>query len=135
MDPAGHVHRADLPPDINRRDVGTGAAQHATDLHGFDPAKSQLPPDKQHELTKYKPSDFGLPGYLDQFCESKGVCQMPRVNIDGYQQLSRDVNRQSDETTNIQGQFNATQVRGSHTLRGGVGRDIGAVGSRRACEE
>ena len=76
--------------------------------------------DKQHELTKYKPTDFGLPAYLDQFCEAKNACQMPRVNIDGYQQLSRDVNRQSDETTNIQGQFNATQVRGSHTLRGGV---------------
>jgi hypothetical protein len=76
--------------------------------------------DKQHELTKYKPTDFGLPAYLDEFCQSKGVCQMPRVNIDGYQQLSRDVNRQSDETTNVQAQFNATQVRGSHTLRGGV---------------
>jgi hypothetical protein len=76
--------------------------------------------DTQNELTKYKPTDFGLPGYLDEFCASKDACQMPRVNIDGYQQLSRDVNRQSDETTNVQGQFNATQVRGSHTLRGGV---------------
>jgi hypothetical protein len=28
--------------------------------------------DKQHDLTKYQPSDFGLPGYLDQFCESEG---------------------------------------------------------------
>ena len=76
--------------------------------------------DKQNELTKYKPTDFGLPSYLDEFCASKDACQMPRVNIDGYQQLSRDVKRQSDETTNFQGQFNATQVRGSHTLRGGV---------------
>src|SRR5688572_3133976 len=81
--------------------------------------------DKQHELTKYKPTDFGLPGYLDEFCQAKSACQMPRVLIGSggngfYQQLSRDVNRQSDETTNLQGQFNATQVRGSHTLRGGV---------------
>jgi hypothetical protein len=81
--------------------------------------------DKNHELTKYKPTDFGLPSYLDQFCESKGVCQIPRVIIGSgangfYQQLSKDVNRQSDETTNVQGQFNATQVRGAHTLRGGV---------------
>jgi hypothetical protein len=45
---------------------------------------------------------------------------MPRVNINGYQALSRDANRQGDSTTNVQGQFNATQVRGSHTLRGGV---------------
>jgi Carboxypeptidase regulatory-like domain/TonB dependent receptor-like, beta-barrel len=81
--------------------------------------------DKNHELTKYKPTDFSLPSYLDQFCESKGVCQIPRVIIGSggngfYQQLSKDVNRQSDETTNVQGQFNATQVRGAHTLRGGV---------------
>ncbi len=75
---------------------------------------------QEKELTKYKPTDFGLPSYLDEFCAAKNTCQMPRVNIDGYQQLSRDVKRQSDETTNLQGQFNATQVRGSHTLRGGV---------------
>ena len=36
--------------------------------------------DKNHELTKFKPGDFGLPSYLNQFCESKGVCQLPRVN-------------------------------------------------------
>jgi hypothetical protein len=76
--------------------------------------------DKQHRLASYKPSDFGLPAYMDEFCQSKGACQMPRVNTDGYQQLSRDVNRQGDETTNLQGQFNATQVRGAHTVRGGV---------------
>src|SRR6266511_4028982 len=35
---ADHVHRADLAPDIDCRDVGTGAAERATDLHGFDPA-------------------------------------------------------------------------------------------------
>ena len=45
---------------------------------------------------------------------------MPRVNIDGYQALSRGSNRQGDMTTNLQGQFNVTQVRGEHTLRGGV---------------
>ena len=76
--------------------------------------------DKQHELANYKPSDFGLPSYMDDFCQQQGGCQLPRVNINGYQQLSRDWNRQGDETTNLQGQFNASQVRGSHTLRSGV---------------
>ena len=75
--------------------------------------------DKQLALSKYKPSDFGLPGYMDQFCESKGGCLMPRVNIDGYQALSRGVNPNGDMTTNLQGQVNLTQVRGSHTMRSG----------------
>ena len=45
---------------------------------------------------------------------------MPRVNIDGYQALSSGVNPNGDMTTNLQGQFNVTQVRGAHTLRSGV---------------
>jgi len=76
--------------------------------------------DKQLALSQYTPSDFGLPTYMDQFCQAKGGCLMPRVNIDGYQQLSRGVNPNGDMTTNLQAQFNATQVRGAHTLRGGV---------------
>jgi hypothetical protein len=76
--------------------------------------------DEQRRLAQYKPSDFGLPGYIDDFCGSRTGCLMPRVNISGYQQLSRDVNRNSDVTTNLQGQVNMSQVRGSHTFRSGV---------------
>ena len=76
--------------------------------------------DKQHELTKYKPTDFGLPSYMDEFCALEG--RLPDAARE-HRRLSAAVagrQRQSDKTTNVQGQFNATQVRGSHTLRGGV---------------
>jgi hypothetical protein len=76
--------------------------------------------DEQRQLVQYKPSQFGLPGYIDQFCESEGGCLLPTVTINGYQALSRGINRNGDKTTNLQGQFNLTQVRGNHTLRGGV---------------
>jgi hypothetical protein len=74
--------------------------------------------DKYYNLARYKPSSFGLPAYMDQFCESKGGCKIPRVNIAGYQALSVGAS-DGDTTTNIQGQVNATQVRGAHTLRAG----------------
>jgi hypothetical protein len=76
--------------------------------------------DKQHALSQYKPSDFGLPAYMDQFCQDKGQCLVPRVNINGYQPLSRGINPNGDMTTNVQGQVNVTQVRGKHTLRSGL---------------
>jgi hypothetical protein len=76
--------------------------------------------DKNLELRKFKPGDFGLPTYLNDFCESKSVCQLPRVNINGYQPLSRGSNPQGDMTTNFQAQVNLTRVFASHTLRSGV---------------
>jgi len=76
--------------------------------------------DKQRELSKYQPSDFGLPTYMDAFCESKGDCLMPRMAISGYQTLSRGINPNGDKTTNVQGQINLTQVISSHSLRSGV---------------
>jgi hypothetical protein len=76
--------------------------------------------DEQRQLSKYKPSDFGLPSYMDDFCTSRTGCLMPRANISGYQALSRAANRNSDVTTNLQGQVNVSQVRGAHTIRSGV---------------
>jgi hypothetical protein len=75
--------------------------------------------DKYRNLAKYKPSDFGLPLYMDQFCEARGGCAMPRVTIDGYQALSVGAN-DGDTVTNVQGQVNVTHVRSAHTWRGGV---------------
>jgi hypothetical protein len=76
--------------------------------------------DEQRALTKYTPGDFGLPGYMDQFCAAKGTCLLPRVTISGYQALSRGANPNADKTTNLQGQVNLTHVRGRHTVRSGV---------------
>ena len=76
--------------------------------------------DEQRQLVKFKPTDVGLPAYMDQFCQGQGGCILPTVNVGGYQAMSRGFNRQGDRTTNLQGQVNVTHVRGSHTVRGGV---------------
>jgi hypothetical protein len=101
----------------------TGTWTHTTGLTVFDTqvaANRFSTADKQLALSTYAPSDVGLPSYMDAFCDGKGGCLLPRVNINGYQALSRGVNPNGDETTNLQGQFNVTQVRGAHTLRGGL---------------
>ena len=67
----------------------------------------------------YKPSDFTLPSYMDDFCTARGGCRLPVVNIGGYQAMSNGVNA-GVTTTNLQGQVNLTTVKASHTLRGGV---------------
>ena len=75
--------------------------------------------DLQRRLHDYKPSDMGLPGYLDSFCAEQNDCMLPVVNIGGYQGISTTASS-GDRTTNLQGTVNVTQVRNSHTLRAGV---------------
>ena len=75
--------------------------------------------DKLLRLHDYKPSDMGLPGYLDAFCLAQNDCMLPAVTIGGYQGISQGA-VSGDTTTNLQGTVNITQVRGRHTLRGGV---------------
>ncbi len=75
--------------------------------------------DKLLRLHDYKPSDMGLPGYLDDFCAAQSDCMLPAVTIGGYQGISQG-SVSGDTTTNLQGTVNLTQVRGAHTLRGGV---------------
>jgi len=75
--------------------------------------------DKLLRLHEYKPSDMGLPGYLDAFCAAQNDCMLPAVTIGGYQGISQGA-VSGDTTTNLQGTVNLTQVRGAHTLRGGV---------------
>ena len=75
--------------------------------------------DKLLRLHDYKPSDMGLPAYLDAFCAAQSDCMLPAVNIGGYQGISQGA-VSGDTTTNLQGTVNVTQVRGAHTLRGGV---------------
>ena len=37
---------------------------------------------------KFKPTDVGLPGYVDDFCSTKGGCMLPLVTIGGYRRPS-----------------------------------------------
>ncbi|HET9566481.1 MAG TPA: hypothetical protein VFP27_18710, partial [Mycobacterium sp.] len=70
-------------------------------------------------LHKYKPSDVGLPTYLDEFCLAVSNCMLPTINITGYQGVSTNADG-GLETTNFQAQSSVTNVMGKHTLRGGV---------------
>ncbi len=75
--------------------------------------------DLLRRLHEYKPTDIGMPSYLDSFCAAQNDCMLPAVAIGGYQGISQGA-VSGDRTTNLQGTVNVTQVRGAHTLRGGV---------------
>src|SRR4029453_14750718 len=75
--------------------------------------------DLLRRLHEYKPSDMGLPTYLDDFCAAQTDCMLPSIAIGGYQGISQGA-VSGDKTTNLQGTVNVTQVRSAHTLRGGV---------------
>ena len=85
-------------------------------------------------MKRYKPTDFGMPQYVDDFCSARqGGCQMPAVNIAGYQGFGGNVGVYP-EVLNIQGQVNVTHVKGAHTLRFGSdnrshGRKISNLGN------
>ena len=85
-------------------------------------------------MKRYKPTEFGMPQYVDDFCSARqGGCQMPAVNIAGYQDFGGNVGVYP-EVLNIQGQVNVTHVRGAHTLRVGSdnrshGRKISNLGN------
>ena len=61
-------------------------------------------------MKRYTPTDFGMPQYIDDFCSARqGGCQMPAVNIAGYQGFGGNVGLYP-EVLNIQGQVNVTHV-------------------------
>jgi hypothetical protein len=70
-------------------------------------------------LHQYKPTDVGLPGYLDEYCQSVNNCMLPTINVGGYQGVSTAADG-GLQTTNLQAQSNLTSVKGTHTLRGGI---------------
>jgi hypothetical protein len=72
-------------------------------------------------LKRYKPTDFGFPQYIDDYCSARtGGCQMPEVSIAGYQGFGGPNVGVYPEVLNVQGQVNVTHVRGSHTIRAGT---------------
>jgi hypothetical protein len=70
-------------------------------------------------LHEFKPTDMGLPNYLNDLCTSQNNCMLPVVNIGGYQGISAGASS-FDRGRNYQGTFNVTKVTSAHTLRGGV---------------
>jgi hypothetical protein len=75
--------------------------------------------DLLNRLHEYKPSDMGLPTYLDEHCAAQENCMLPQVSIGGYQGISQGASS-FDRARNLQGTVNLTKVTSNHTLRGGV---------------
>ena len=72
---------------------------------------------------KYKPSDVGLPSYLDAKCGAS--CVMPRIIWPGMTYWGGDMIMSTPVDPGQKGRqqglkFNLTQIRGSHSLRGGI---------------
>ena len=73
-------------------------------------------------LHAYKPTDVGLPAYLDDFCQAVDNCLMPTINFAGnnnYQNVSTNADG-GLETINVQAQSTITSIIGRHTVRGGI---------------
>ncbi|HET7696585.1 MAG TPA: carboxypeptidase-like regulatory domain-containing protein [Vicinamibacterales bacterium] len=75
--------------------------------------------DKFLGLRQFKPTDVGLPSYLDEFCSANGGCTLPAIGIAGYQGMGGGLG-DGDTATHIQAQSSMTSVKGRHTLHGGV---------------
>jgi hypothetical protein len=75
--------------------------------------------DEFRGLSQYKPTDVGLPSYLDEFCSANGGCTLPSITIGGYQPFGGGLS-DGDTATHMQGQSTITSVKGRHTLHGGV---------------
>src|SRR5687767_8077536 len=75
--------------------------------------------DEFRGLKRYKPTDVGLPTYLDEFCSTRGGCTLPSITIGGYQPFGGGLS-DGDTATHMQGQSSVTSIRGRHTLHGGV---------------
>jgi len=78
--------------------------------------------DEFRGLKQYKPTDVGLPAYLDDFCSTRGGCTLPSVTIGGfagYQGFGGGLS-DGDTATHMQGQSSITSIKGRHTLHGGV---------------
>src|SRR5215203_2786334 len=70
-------------------------------------------------LHEYKPTDVGLPAYLDEYCLALDNCMLPTINVGGYQGVSNNADG-GLQTTNFQAQSSVSSVLGTHTVRGGV---------------
>ena len=92
--------------------------------------------DKLLRLHDYKPTDLGLPSYLDAFCAAQSDCMLPAVTSAATRAISQGA-ASGDTTTNLQGTVNVTQVRGATrcalaSMRGWRSASAGSAATRRA---
>jgi hypothetical protein len=70
-------------------------------------------------LASYKPSDVGLPAYMDQRCLEVGGCTLPAMTWSGYTSLGPGAPT-GYRTKNLQWKTNVTRVLSRHTLQFGL---------------
>jgi hypothetical protein len=75
--------------------------------------------DKFLGTSRFKPTDVGLPAYMDEYCLAQGGCTLPAVGITGYQGFGSGAS-DGDTATHMQAQSTLSMVKRSHTIKGGI---------------
>ena len=68
--------------------------------------------------SKFKPTDVGLPSYLDEFCSTMAAARCPRSPSAAISAFGGGLS-DGDTATHMQAQSAITSVKGRHTLHGG----------------
>jgi hypothetical protein len=70
-------------------------------------------------MMSYKPTDVGLPKYMDDKCTGVQGCALPRMAWSGYSEMASSVDSiLRNRTQSLQS--NLSHIRGSHTFRAGI---------------
>ena len=73
--------------------------------------------DKFLGLKQFKPTDVGLPSYLDEFCSTHGGCTLPTINIGGYQGIGGGLSATAIRPRTSRGSRRLRRSRGAHAAR------------------
>ena len=76
--------------------------------------------DEFRGLKQYKPTDVGLPAYLDEFCSTRGGCTLPSITIGPAISRSAAGCRTATPPRTCRASRRSPRCKGRHTLHGGV---------------
>lgn len=90
--------------------------QNPTTIWDFNVAMDQFREGSvQPKALEYKPSDIGLPAYLDQKAGAQHI--LPLMNVNGYSQISPGGISSWTRTRSLTGKAEVTKIWGNHTVR------------------
>jgi hypothetical protein len=93
--------------------------QSANTIWNFNIGSSQFREGNEQPLSRtFKPSDLGLPAYLDQKAGDQAL--LPLMNLNGYSQISPGGLPTYTRTRSINNKLELTHIRGKHTLRAAI---------------
>ncbi len=91
-------------------------SKSATTIFNFNLASNQFKEGNVQPLARtFKPSDLGLPAYMDQKAGDQAL--LPLMNLNGYSQISPGGLPVFTRTRSINAKLEATHIRGKHTFR------------------